>query len=207
MTKPKLLDLFCCAGGAGMGYHLAGFDVVGVDIKPRPRYPFKFYQGDALEFVKHFGEEFDAIHASPPCQAFSVSRVIRGNDHPDLVDPTRQALIDTGKPWVIENVEGSPLKNPTMLCGAMFGLRTYRHRLFETSFYLPAPAHPEHTAPTAKMGRPVKDGEFMTIVGNFTGAELAREILGTPWMTRDEMSQSIPPAYSEYVGRHLLAQV
>lgn len=202
----RLLDLFCCQGGASAGYARAGFEVVGVDIAPQPRYPFTFHQGDALEFVKRHGHEFDAIAASPPCQAHTMAQRIQGNEHPDLIDPTRGALEASGKPWVIENVVGAPLNNPQTLCGAMFGLETYRHRLFETGggFTFEAPAHPEHTARTAKMGRKVQLGEFMHIVGNFSGVAKARGIMGMPWATRDGLREAIPPAYTEYIGRALV---
>src|SRR5690348_16558972 len=145
MKKPRLLDLFCGAGGCSMGYHRAGFEVVGVDIKPQKNYPFEFHQADALEFLKIHGHEFDAIHASPPCQRYSVGRHIHqsGGNHPDLVHPTRSLLEATGKPWVIENVMGSPVAGVT-LCDLMFGLKVLRHRLFETSFYCMVPTHPQH---------------------------------------------------------------
>ena len=118
----RLLDLFCCAGGAGKGYVDAGFEVVGVDIDPQPNYPFEFHQADAIEFVSAHGHEFDAIHASPPCQAFSKTKTLHDNEHPDLIEPTREALIATGKPWVIENVVGAPLINPIKLTGQHFGM-------------------------------------------------------------------------------------
>lgn len=203
--KPRLLDLYCKAGGAGWGYHLAGFDVTGVDIRPQPRYPLAFMRGDALEYLAAHGHEYDAIHASPPCQAFSNAQRIMGRQHPDLVGPTRELLLQLGKPWVIENVEGAPLHGPVTLCGAMFGLRTYRHRLFEASFPLTAPEHRAHTAPLRKMGRPVRDGEFIHIVGNFSGAALAREVMGMPWATRDELREAIPTAYTQHVGKWLMA--
>ena len=131
----KLLDLFCGAGGAAMGYHRAGFDdITGVDIKPMPRYPFKFIQGDALEYLAAHGAEYDVIHASPPCQAYSIMQHANHmrKDHPDLVDSVRDALKQTGKPWIIENVPGAPLIDPILLCGLSFGLRVIRHRLFES---------------------------------------------------------------------------
>ena len=124
-----------------MGYSRAGFEVVGVDIAAQPRYPFEFIQGDAIEYVKEHGHEYDAIHASPPCQAYTNAQKIMRNDHPELLEPTREALNATGLPWVIENVPGAPLIEPIELCGGMFGLRTYRHRLFESSHALTAPAH------------------------------------------------------------------
>lgn len=205
MTRPKLLDLFCCAGGASEGYRRAGFDVVGVDIDPQPHYPFGFHQGDALKYLLEHHTEFDAFHASPPCQAFTLAQRIQGNEHPDYVTATRAAFELIGKPWVIENVPGSPLRDPVTLCGAAFpGLRVYRHRLFESNIPLTAPDHPEHTAPIRKMGRRPEPGEFMHVVGNFSGAALAREAMGIDWMTRDELREAIPPAYAEHVGRQLL---
>lgn len=143
-----------------MGYHRAGFDVVGVDIAPQPRYPFEFHQGDALEYVAAHGHEFDAIHASPPCQGYSATRFIRGNAHSDLVGPTREALQASGKPYVIENVAGAPLLNPVTLVGSMFGLRTMRPRLFECSFDVPFVLAPPAAARHADMGRPPQTGRI-----------------------------------------------
>lgn len=138
--RPRLLDLCCKAGGTSQGYHDAGFDVTGVDIDPQPRYPFTFIQADALDFLAAHGHEFDAIAASWPCQRFTTAQRIRGNTHPDLITPGRALLNATGRPWVMENVEGAPLRNPITLCGAMFpGLRVYRHRLFEASTPSPRP--------------------------------------------------------------------
>ena len=204
----KLLDLFCCAGGAGAGYHAAGFEVVGVDINPQPRYPFEFHQGDALQYLLEHWREFDAFHASPPCQAFTLAQRIQGNEHPDFITSTRAAFQLIGRPWVIENVVGSPLINPITLCGAMFpGLGVYRHRLFESSHPISAPAHPEHVAKVTKMGRPPVDGEFMHVVGNFAGVAKAREAMGIDWMVRDELREAIPPAYTEHIGRQLLGHL
>lgn len=202
----RLLDLFCCEGGASMGYHRAGFDVVGVDLDPRfaKRYPFEFHAGDAIEFVKEHGHEFDAIHASPPCQSFTKAQRIQGNDHPDLIGPTRDALIAAGKPYVIENVPGAPLDDPIELCGAMFYLSTYRHRLFESNVALTAPAHPAHRWATTKMGRPVRPGEFMHVVGNFSGVALGRAVMEMPWASRDGLREAVPPAYTQHLGRQLI---
>ncbi|WP_275792657.1 DNA cytosine methyltransferase [Prescottella equi] len=202
----KLLDLFCCQGGASMGYHRAGFDVVGVDINPQPHYPFEFHQGDALAFLMEYGDEFDVIAGSPPCQAHTNAQKIMGNQHPDYIDSMR-ALLPEGKPYVIENVPGAPLRNPIELCGAMFGLGTYRHRLFESNIDLAAPDHPEHSARTTKMGRKPVVGEFMHVVGNFSGVNQAREAMGIDWMTRDGLRESIPPAYTEHIGAQLLANL
>lgn len=203
--RPRLLDLFCGAGGAAKGYADAGFEVVGVDIAPQPRYPYAFHQADALTFPL---DGFDAVHASPPCQAFSLAQRIRDRDHPDLVAPIRERLTEAGLPYVIENVVGAPLKNPIMLCGAMFPeLRVYRHRLFEASFTLAQPEHPAHTAPLRKMGRPPQPGEYMHVVGNFSGAAAARAAMGIEWMTRDELRESIPPAYTRWVGESLFVEL
>jgi len=137
-TKPRMLDLFCKAGGAAMGYHQAGFEVVGVDHQPQPRFPFEFHQADALEFLAAHGSEFDAIHASPPCQRYSVAANIHGPayQHPDLVGATRELLAATGKPFVIENVLGAPLHYAVMICGLALGLRVKRHRYFESDVLL-----------------------------------------------------------------------
>jgi DNA (cytosine-5)-methyltransferase 1 len=203
MNTLTVLDAFCCAGGATRGYQLAGFHVTGVDIAPQPRYcGDAFHQGDAVAFIREHGHRFDFIHASPPCQAYTLCQRIQGNIHPDLVDATREALQATGRPWVIENVPGAPLRNPAVLCGPMFGLRTYRERLFECGggFTFTPPLHPAHRWPVTKMGRPPLPGHFLHIVGNFSGAELAHQIMGTPWMTRDEMREAIPPAYTRFIG-------
>jgi hypothetical protein len=141
----RLLDTFCCAGGAGMGYHRAGFQVFGVDIQKRDEYPFHCHEGDAIGFIREHGHEFDAIHASPPCQRYTT--ITRDRDaHPDLVAETREALISTGKPWVIENVTAAPLRRDVVLCGEMFGLRVLRHRKFEFSNpeWFPQPKHLQH---------------------------------------------------------------
>jgi len=200
----RALDLFCCAGGASAGLRMAGFDVVGVDIKRHDRYPFEFICADALS---HPLDGYDFIWASPPCQAHTKAQRIQGNSHPDLIDPIRRRLVKTGVPYCIENVEGAPLIDPILLCGSMFGIRTYRHRLFECSFPVEQPEHPEHKSPLRKMGRPVRDGEFMHIVGNFSGADLAREIMGMPWASRDELREAIPPVFSEYIGGFALSHI
>ncbi|MFF4980434.1 SAM-dependent methyltransferase [Streptomyces sp. NPDC001046] len=207
--RPRLLDLFCCQGGAAKGYADAGFDVTGVDIAPQPRYPFRFVQGDAIAFALAHGAEFDFIHASPPCQHDTECQRIQGNAHPDLIAPTRAALETTGRPWVIENVRGAApkLHRPVMLCGQMFRLENYRHRFFETGggFTLDQPDHPAHLVPQAKMGRPVPPGWYGQFVGNFSGVPLARRVLGVPWMNRDGIRECIPPAYTAHIGRAALA--
>lgn len=209
MSRPKLLDLFCGTGGAAVGYYRAGFDVVGVDVRPQPHYPFEFHQEDALDVLTPGSawwpiDHFDAIHASPPCQAFSNAQRIRGNKHPDLLTPVRELLCKTFLPYVIENVVGAPMRDPVILCGAMFPpLKVYRHRLFETNWDLPQPDHPEHVVPLTKMGRRPVPGTFMHVVGKFSGADYAREAMGMPWATVHGLREAIPPAYTEYVGMHL----
>lgn len=208
MSALRMLELFTCAGGSGMGYHRAGFEVVGVDIARQRHYPFEFHQGDALKFLLEHHQEFDVFHASPPCQAFTLAQRIQGNEHPDYVAATRAAFELIGKPWVIENVPGSPLRDPVVYCGASFpGLRVYRHRLFESNIPLEAPTHRTHRAPLTKMGRRLQPGHFMHVVGNFTGAQDAREAMGIDWMTRDELREAIPPAYTEHIGRQLISHV
>jgi DNA (cytosine-5)-methyltransferase 1 len=207
MTRPRLLDLFCCAGGAGMGYHQAGFDVVGVDINPQPRYPFEFIQADVCDLTDDFLASFDAIHASPPCQAYSMAQRLRKRRHPNLVGELREWLQWIGGLYVIENVVGAPLYEPITLCGAMFGLQTYRHRWFEANFDIAVPDHPPHDHRQTKMGRPPRDGEFIQVVGNFSGVEYARKAMGIDWMIRDELREAIPPAYTKHIGEQLLALV
>ncbi|MGH8010587.1 MAG: DNA cytosine methyltransferase, partial [Candidatus Binatia bacterium] len=147
MKRPLLLDLFCGAGGAAMGYYNAGFRVIGVDVNPMPRYPFEFHQYDAFDFLEAYGHGFDAIHASPPCQHYSDLAHRNGNadDWPDLLSDVRIALASAGRPYVIENVEGAPLSNPIWLCGVQFpGLRVIRHRGFESNFSIPSLPHEKH---------------------------------------------------------------
>jgi DNA (cytosine-5)-methyltransferase 1 len=205
MTRPRLLDLYSGAGGAAMGYHRAGWDVTGIDIDPQPRFPFEFHQADALKYLLEHHHEYDAFHASPPCQAFTLAQRIRGNNHPDYVTATRAAFELIGKPWVIENVPGAPLRDPIELCGVMFPeLRVYRHRLFESNMALYAPLHSAHVYPIRKMGRAPQPGDYIHVVGNFSGVEYAREAMGIDWMGRDDLRESIPPAYTEWIGRQLL---
>lgn len=206
----RCLDLFCGAGGAGMGYHRAGFEVVGWDIEHHKDYPFEHHVGDALDVLADvdYVRGFHLVHLSPPCQFYTNAAKIQKQSHPDLVGPVRGLVVSAGVPYIIENVPGSPLIDPVMLCGSMFpGLRTYRHRLFESNLPLAAPPHPGHMAPTTKMGRPPKDGEFMHVVGNFSGVAAAREAMGISWMKRDDLRESIPPAYTEHLGRQVLDQL
>jgi DNA (cytosine-5)-methyltransferase 1 len=202
-SRRTVLDLFCKAGGAGFGYHLAGLDVVGVDIEPQPHYPFEFIRADALTFSL---DGFDLIHASPVCKGYSATAVLNRAEHPRQISAVRERLAASGIPYVIENVEGAPLISPVTLCGAMFpGLRTYRHRLFEASFPIPQPPEPEHRWPLAKMGRRPRPGEWIQVVGHFSDVAAARQAMQLPWMTRDELAQAIPPAYTRHVGAAALA--
>ena len=212
MSKPRLLDLCCGPGGAGKGFADAGFDVTGVDIVDQPRYPYTFIKADALTFSL---DGFDVIHASPPCQAFT--NMLNWDEskkavHPDYIDIIRQRLRATGKPYVIENVPGAPVERLIMLCGAMFGLRVYRHRWFESNVFLFQPGHPKHLARAAHASRIPKEGEFWSPVGCFGQKDAAQRAMGIDWMkttgSRDtEIAQAIPPAYTRWIGEQLLAYV
>lgn len=205
----RLLDLFCGAGGAAMGYYRAGFtEIVGIDIEPQPRYPFTFVRADALEYLAAHGHEFDAIHASPPCQAYSVmTKTAKSQDnHPDLVARTRELLKQTDKPYIIENVVNAPLQNPLLLCGTMFGLKVVRHRLFETSplIWFPPFACCHDTGGIPRQNRGISPKGFISIAGHINNTSYARLAMGIDWMTGDELSQAIPPAYTEWIGRRIL---
>lgn len=192
-----------------MGYHRAGFDVTGVDIKPMPRYPFAFIQADALEYCREHGHEYDAIHASPPCQAYSSLKARHPEkEHPDLVAPTRDLLVSIGVPWVIENVMPAPFQSGIVLCGEMFGLRTARHRRFESSVYMFQPEHIPHSAKTSTRKRKAcwDAGLHVSVTGN-VGTYVGSLAMGIDWMTAAELSQAIPPAYTEYIGRELLGAI
>lgn len=209
--RPRLLDLFCCAGGAGTGYRAAGFDVTGVDIAPQPHYPFAFEQADALDFLFRHGDEFDAIHASPPCQAYTPLGALHpAKVYPDLVAATRDLLDAVGRPYIIENVMAAPLirERSVTLCGGMFGLRTYRHRRFESNVELTAPAHPKHVIRTATKRRRElwNQGWHVSITGD-VGTYLGPDAMGIDWMTGNELCEAIPPAYTEHIGQQLLAHL
>jgi DNA (cytosine-5)-methyltransferase 1 len=206
MSRPRLLDLFCGAGGAAMGYHRAGFDVVGVDNRPQPRFPFTFIQADALAFLAAANlASIAAIHASPPCQAFSRMTHALGDSstHPDLLSPTRGLLEARGMPWVIENVPGAPMRVDLRLCGCMFLLDVRRERWFETSwrgFDLRQPClHPQPVI--GVYGYSGKRGGSGLLSGRLRTWSRA---MGISWMTSPELAQAIPPAYTEYVGAQLL---
>jgi len=209
MNKPKLLDLFCGAGGAAVGYHRAGFEVVGVDIKPQKHFPFWFIQGDAM---KAEFEDFNVVHASPPCQAHSALRhLYPKKDYECFIDRIRDKLLAWGGPYIIENVPNSPLVNPIMLCGSSFGLRVRRHRLFESNVSL-------KTLPCNHkgQGRPIDvsgtGGQRVNRRENDHGGntnkprniEEARNAIGIDWADRYGISQAIPPAYTEWIGKQLM---
>jgi len=228
--RPRALDLFCGAGGAAMGLWRAGFDVVGVDIVRQPRYPFPFVQGDALKPPMRL-DDFDLVWASPPCQGYSIMRNLpwlRGRKYPMLIPVVREMLMASGVPFIIENVNQARYRSTLpegikggYLCGTMFGLPIYRHRRFETSFMWMAPAHAKHTA-TIRSGHALagraRDMTFTrpngmrygfdqphSAVGHGRHARTgAKEALGVEWMTYEGVSQSIPPAYSEHIGRYAM---
>lgn len=203
-----------------MGFYQAGFEVVGVDIKHQPRYPFEFHQADWLDYLSAHYHEFDLIVAGPPCQEYSKTKSLSNGNHPDLVGPVRDALQWTSKPYVIENVPGAPLINPLMLCGTMFPeLRVRRHRLFECSpvVWWP-PAACCHWGRASSCGRGKKPGnekgyipgtlknfDFITVTGNDYIASDGRTAMGINWMTRKELSQAIPPAFTRWLGAQFLS--
>ena len=216
LVLPRLLDLFCCAGGAGEGYRRAGFDVTGVDIEAQPNNPHRFVQGDALEYLEAHGHEYAAIHASPPCQGYSNLKAMHpGKEYPMLIEPVRELLKRIGKPYVIENVPGAPLQeysdlfgnHGVVLCGSMFGLGVARgflrrHRIFETSFALPQPECNHRGPAVGVYGHGGHTGKHWMLY-----REEAAAAMKIDWMNRDEMCQAIPPDYTNYIGRYLLAQV
>lgn len=206
----KLLDLFCGAGGCSMGYWRAGFEVVGVDNKPQKQYPFEFHQADALSFSF---SGFDAIHASPPCQAHcSLWKMWNAKKHVSLIEPTRRLLQKSGLPYVIENVPGAPLINPTVLCGTMFdlgcaGAELRRHRLFETNWPIQSVPHCRHgryPLVIGVYGGHGRDRRRTKNTQNFS-TDRRREAMGISWMNGTALSQAIPPAYTEWIGKQLIA--
>lgn len=204
----KVLDLFCGAGGASMGYHRAGFEVTGVDIKHGKRYPFKYLRLNVMELQPSDLAEYDLIHASPPCQTHSITRNLRiaqgkQTDKLDLIEPTRALLQASGKPYVIENVPGAPLFKPILLCGSAFDLKVRRHRLFESNLELKGTVC-DHK----KQGRPVgvygsMRDEIPSGGKTAESIEQAREAMGIDWMIWGELVEAIPPVYTEYIGRQV----
>jgi DNA (cytosine-5)-methyltransferase 1 len=230
-TRPILIDLYCCQGGAGRGYVDAGFDVIGVDKEPQPRYPFPFIQADVLKLLQsiidHAGAffpapHFVAFHASPPCQDSSDLRHRTGKRYPQLIPPTRELLDQIGKPYVIENVEGAPLIDPVTLCGANDDhfpeLRVIRHREFEANFPLvgvdcPRDEHGRvdhplvftHDKRKAHYGKLDQNTSYVQVTGGGNSTIVNKRLaMGTPWMSGKGCNEAIPPAYARHVGRQLL---
>lgn len=202
---PIALDLFCGAGGATKGLQRAGFYVEGVDINPQPRYCGEaFNKADALTFCLR---GYDFIWASPPCQRHSRMSSCRSGlreSYPDLIAAIRQRLIASGVPYVIENVEGAPLIRPITLCGGMFYLDTYRHRLFEwNGFDMWWPPHVRHSVPTSKAGH-WRPGTYVSVAGHCAPIQKCREAMEIDWMNREELAEAIPPAYSEFIGEQVI---
>lgn len=223
----RLLDLFCGAGGASVGYYRAGFDIVGIDIKPQPNYPFPFILGEVLDVLSRMiqGEkflasdghwygigDFDIIHASPPCQGYSksVSKKNRSK-HPKLIEPVRTLLIASQRLYIIENVPGAPLINPFVLCGSSFGLGVRRHRLFEANFPVPTiRCQHENYEPKYPCAWNRKNKlRFVAVSGGWQRLplEVIQTAMGIDWMTYNELSQAVPPAFTEFIGKQLILQV
>jgi DNA (cytosine-5)-methyltransferase 1 len=224
--RPRLLDLFCGQGGAAVGYHRAGFDVVGVDVEPQPHYPFEFHRGDAMTWPL---DGFDAVHASPPCQRFSVTRNTHDRDYPDLLTPTIDRLRAQPLPWVIENVPGAPMPGAIELCGAAFGCNALdidgaplvlrRHRLFLSNVLLLIPecACGAYRRMGVRVGgvygggpenRRLANRNLGTFRGGYTPTKaVAAALIGVEHMTKAGLAQAIPPAYTEHIGRQLIGAV
>lgn len=213
MSRPRLLDLFCCAGGAAMGYHRAGFDVVGVDVEPQPRYPFEFHQADAMTYPL---DGFDAVHASPPCQDHTSLAFTRGGEAHGtawMLPATIHRLAASGLPYVVENVPGADMPGAFTLCGRSFGIaKLRRHRLFLTNVpvLVPPCGCDRRVQPIGIYGDLSKNDRKVTnskdgYVRMRAGVATARELLGCPWMEAHELTQAIPPAYTEHIGGFLLA--
>lgn len=228
--KPRLLNLCCCAGASCHGYTLAGFEVWGVDITTQPRYPYpaRFIHADALDVLDDptFVFQFAAVHASPPCQTYSTLNAYNKKDYPQLIEPIRERLISYGLPYVIENVPGAPLKDPTLLCGYMFpNLSVQRHRLFELGHWsVRQPHHPEHTLVcTRNSYLPTPAAPLMSIHGGKHSRAWQRkacEVMDTPWLAVPddadadrvragirEVCEAIPPAYTKWVGDRLMDHI
>lgn len=221
--RPRLLDLFCGAGGCAWGYRMAGFEVVGVDINPQPNYPFEFHQADAITYLSWLLtplgadalEGFDAIHASPPCQMYSRALKHMASPQPMLIDAVRERMEASGLPWAIENVDGAPLptqstlddRHGVELCGTMFGLPVYRHRLFECSFPVEPPSGCSHRTPAMNPHNQAGRDRIYEQVGRADPEIPWREAMGVGWMGKHEGREAVPPAFTAYVGRFLAAEV
>lgn len=218
MARKRILDLFCGEGGAALGYHAAGFEVVGVDINPMPKFPFEFIRGDAIEYLREHGHEFDAVHASPPCLKHStITPLWAKENHLDLIPDTRTLLEKLSVPWVMENVVGSGLRRDLVLCGTMFGLKSYRHRIFETPLSMVAPIHDTHTQPVwfpydkrePTYGQPYQEGWMIPVYGHNAPAAYQFLAMGVKrgQMSRAALCQSIPPAFAEYIGKQIMTEL
>lgn len=221
----RILDLYCGAGGASVGYANAGFEVVGVDINHQANYPFAFIRDDAIEFLKAMIrdgvcwngkkwlnlDDFDAIHASPPCQSSTAltKGTNYGREYPDFIPETRRLLDLTGKPYIIENVQGSAVRKDMVLCGEMFGLAVIRHRYFETNWPSQSPEHIKHRGRVAGMRHGVwYTGPYFAVYGDGGGKGTVKQwqdAMEMPWTNvRKEIAEAIPPAYTEYIGKQLI---
>jgi hypothetical protein len=211
----RLLDLFSGAGGAAMGYHRAGFEVVGVDNAPQPDYPFGFIQADALEFLAEHGKDYDAIHASPPCQASTAltKGTNKGRLYPNHIPATRELLAQIDAPSIIENVQGASVRRDLTLCGEMFGLGVIRHRFFEVAgFAVAQPSHEPHRGRVRGWRHGTYyHGPYVAVYGDGGGKGTVAEwqdAMGIDWTNeRKSIAEAIPPAYSEFVGRQLIAHL
>lgn len=196
-----------------MGYARAGFEVVGVDIDRQPNYPYEHHVGDALQYLAKHGREFDGIHASPPCQGYTALKAVHGNPWPLLIEPVRDLLEQIGKPYVIENVQGAPIRKDMVLCGEMFGLRVLRHRYFELGNWAgTAPEHKPHRGRVAgwRHGQHF-DGPYFAVYGNGGGKGTVKQwqdAMGIDWTDdRHELAEAIPPSYTEFIGHQLMANL
>lgn len=214
MSRPRMLEGFCGAGGSSKGYDLAGWDVEGVDNAAQPNYPYPFHRGDAFEFLAEHGHKYEAIHIGPPCQGYSTTKALHANYYPRWIAPLRMVLEAIGRPYVIENVAGARahMRNPIVLCGSSFGLGVRRHRLFETSWpvaWAPPCAHYLQPEPVDVTGTGASRIGPRTDGGGGNSRKPrnlahAREVMGIDWMTRVELAEAVPPAYTEWIGARLL---
>lgn len=210
--RPRALDLFCGAGGATKGLQMAGFHVTGIDIKPQPRYcGDAFLQGDAMRVPVQWMKQFDFVWASPPCQGYSITRhILRGKGitnrrASNLIPVVRHTLLKTGTPFVIENVPGSRLLDPVILCGSMFNLRVYRHRLFEScKLILQQPDHPAHNGSTGSNRGYSYGYPYVTVGGHNYKPCDGKQAMEIDWMTRDELNEAIPPAFGQWIGEQVM---